>query len=142
MKFVKVVDILAGLRMQQDQHGKRRQGKLSLKRKMQMIEEVETKPGKLRKVIAADFDVPPNTLSSIIKEKDKIREQFFCCTFNVQQCRVRTSKFSAVEDDLLRWFSRQRSQKPLLINIQSLTGSAATDGFIDSRKGTTSHFKE
>ena len=49
---------------------------LSLKRKIELINEVESSPFKRKKVIAEEFGIPHNTLSTIMKNKEKYKEQF------------------------------------------------------------------
>jgi hypothetical protein len=83
---------------------------LSLKRKIELIEAVEGCPsGKKKKEIAADFSVPPNTLSTILKNKEKYREAFYGGKTNVEKKRQRDAKRDDVDDALLKWFSFARS---------------------------------
>ena len=42
----------------------------SLKRKVELIETTENKPAGKKKEIVEDSHIPPNTLSSILKNKD------------------------------------------------------------------------
>ena len=49
---------------------------LTLKRRILLIEAVE-KGGRKRKGIAEEFDIPANTLSGIVTDKERYKELFF-----------------------------------------------------------------
>ena len=79
---------------------------LPLKRKVELIEATENKPpGKKKKEIAEDFHIPPNTLSSILKNKDKYLDAFYGGTVNVDKKRQRPAQYEEVDKALLHWFS-------------------------------------
>ena len=46
---------------------------LTLKRKLEILDEVEKTSSKKKKDIASHFGIPPSTLSTLLKDKDKIR---------------------------------------------------------------------
>ena len=50
---------------------------ISLKRKIKPIEEVEANPHKLKKAIANEQQIPPATLSNILKNREKYKKQFY-----------------------------------------------------------------
>ena len=51
---------------------------LSLKRKIDVIKAVDNcPPGKKRKQIADDFGIPPNTLTNIMKNREKTETAFY-----------------------------------------------------------------
>ena len=49
---------------------------ISLKRKIKLIEEVEANPHKLKKAIVDEQQIPPATLSNILKNREKYKKQF------------------------------------------------------------------
>ena len=50
---------------------------ISLKRKIKLIEEVETNPHKLKKAIVDEQQIPPATLSNILTNREKYKKQFY-----------------------------------------------------------------
>ena len=47
---------------------------LTIKRKLEIIDKVDTSPpGKKKKEIAAEFGIPPSTLSTILKNRDSLQ---------------------------------------------------------------------
>ena len=49
---------------------------ISLKRKIKIIEEVAANPHKLKKAIADEQQIPPATLSNILKNREQYKKQF------------------------------------------------------------------
>ena len=47
-----------------------------LKRKIELIQEVEDNPMKLRKTIANEFRIPSCTLTTIMRDKEKYKKQY------------------------------------------------------------------
>ena len=79
---------------------------LPLKRKIKLIEAVGNCPsGKKKKEIAKDFDILPNTLSTILKNKEKYRETFYGGKMDVDKKQHRTANHENIDDALLSWFS-------------------------------------
>ena len=50
---------------------------LSLKRKIEIFQEVERCPTKQRKIIAEDFNIAPLTLATILTAKEKYKRHYF-----------------------------------------------------------------
>ncbi|KAK7493174.1 hypothetical protein BaRGS_00015511 [Batillaria attramentaria] len=82
----------------------------SLKRKIDMINASEETPPKSRKQLAADFGISPSTVTKVLNEKEKHKDLFYGGLTDVHKARIRTSKFSAVEDDLMKWFLHARAR--------------------------------
>lgn len=80
----------------------------SLKRKIDLINASEETPPKSRKQLAADFGISPSTVTKVLNEKEKHKGLFYGGLTDVHKARIRTSKFSAVEDELMKWFLHAR----------------------------------
>ena len=50
---------------------------LSLKLKIEIIQEVERHPTKQRKIIAEEFSIAPSTLATILTAKEKYKSDYF-----------------------------------------------------------------
>ena len=50
---------------------------LSLKCKIEIIQEVERHPAKQRKIIAEEFNIAPSTLAAILTAKEKYKSHYF-----------------------------------------------------------------
>lgn len=87
---------------------KRKVQGLSLKRKMEVIQIMEDNPSKLLKTIADDLDIPRTTLSSIKKDKVKIKQQYNSGEQKASRFRIRGSKYDDIDCALLQWFTEQR----------------------------------
>ena len=76
---------------------------ISLKRKIKLIKEVEANPHKLKKAIADEQQIPPATLSNILKNREKYKKQ---CYFgdNLPKKRDRACQHGEVDAALLKWF--------------------------------------
>ena len=57
-----------------------------------------------------DLGVPKNTLSTLIKNKDKIINNFESAKFEPQRKRARTAQFEDVEEAIHKWFVNTRAQ--------------------------------
>ena len=88
---------------------KRRKYKsLTVKRKLEVIERVESlPPGKKKKDIAAKFRIPQSTLSTILKDKEKLLVT--CTTGNAKRKRYRESTKPEVDAALYQWFTAARA---------------------------------
>ena len=76
---------------------------ISLKRKIKLIEEVEANPHKLKKAIADEQQIPPATLSNILKNREKYKKQFYSGD-NLLKKRDRACQHGKVDVELLKWF--------------------------------------
>ena len=89
---------------------------LSLSEKLKVIQEVE-KGIRKKKDIAAQFGIPANTLSTIIKNKEKISNAVQESRFASQRKRFKTSSYPQLEEAMFKWVKCMRDK-----NIQ-LQGS-------------------
>ena len=79
---------------------------LSLKRKYELIQAVQNAPAsKRKKDIAAEFEIPANTLSTILKNQKQIIEKYQKQGVNPERKRLRSGIFTDVEDALLNWLN-------------------------------------
>jgi predicted transcriptional regulator len=78
--------------------------------KLKIIKEVE-KGMKRKKDIAPDFNIPANTLSSILKNKDKIVRNIEDSLYSLQRKKLKVSNFTQIEDAMLKWIHRARDHK-------------------------------
>ncbi|GFO49249.1 tigger transposable element-derived protein 4 [Plakobranchus ocellatus] len=79
---------------------------LPLKRKIELIEAVES--GKKQKILAEEFQIPANSVSTIMKRKDHYREQFYSGQVDVNKQRARLANHDDMEAELLRWFTEMQ----------------------------------
>ena len=84
---------------------------ISLKRKIKLIEEVEASPHKLKKAITDEQQIPPTTLSDILKNREKYKKQFYSGN-NLLKKRDRACKHGEVDAELLKWFKGLRYVLP------------------------------
>ena len=67
---------------------------------------------KSKSVIAKEFNIPASTLSTFIKNKDKIEEEFTNLKKKAKkQTKVRKSKYPELEKCLIKWFTQEREKK-------------------------------
>ena len=88
---------------------KRKLVTLTLKRKIDLISTAEMNPSKKRKEIAEEFGIAPTTVTGILKDKEKYKQQYFSGQIDVNKSRVRPARFNAVDDALLQCFTHARS---------------------------------
>ena len=84
---------------------------ISLKRKIKLIEEVEANPHKLKKAIADEQQIPPVTLSNILKNREQYKKQFYSGD-NLLKKRDRACQHGEVDAELLKWFKGLRYVLP------------------------------
>ena len=84
---------------------------ISLKRKIKLIEEVEANPHKLKKAIGDEQQIPPATLSNILKNRVKYKKQFYSGD-NLLKKRDRACQHGEVDAELLKWFKGLRYVLP------------------------------
>ncbi|KAH8008974.1 hypothetical protein HPB51_008545 [Rhipicephalus microplus] len=60
--------------------------------------------------VAAKYGVSDTTVSTIYKNKDKLRQQLQQDSFSLSRKRIRTSKYEDVDAALFRWFREVRAQ--------------------------------
>lgn len=87
---------------------KRKQTSIDLQRKLLILDEVSK--GIITKTqVAEKFGIPKSTLSTIIKNADKINVAAACGSFQHKMKRMRTAVYEDVEVILLEWFNHMRS---------------------------------
>ena len=82
-----------------------------LKRKINLIEEVEANPHKLKRAIADEQQIPPATLSNILKNREQYKKQFYSGD-NLLKKRDRACQHGEVDAELLKWFKGLRYVLP------------------------------
>lgn len=88
---------------------KRSYQSLTIKKKLEIIDRVESlPPGKKKKDIAAEYEIPCSTLSTILKDKDKLRENH--CFGSSKKKRQRNPTQGDVDEALFQWFTAARAQ--------------------------------
>ncbi|XP_010626225.1 tigger transposable element-derived protein 4 [Fukomys damarensis] len=75
---------------------------LSIEEKIDIINAVES--GKKKAEIAAEYGIKKNSLSSIMKNKDKVLEAFESLRFDPKRKRLRTAFYTDLEEALMRWY--------------------------------------
>ena len=95
---------------------KRKLDTQTIETKYKAILEVE-KGLKKKQDIASQFNIKPATLSTWIKNKDKIKSSYESSNFSPSSKRMRTSQYPDVEKALDTWFKEARSaDAPIPIN--------------------------
>ncbi|XP_043828483.1 tigger transposable element-derived protein 4 [Dromiciops gliroides] len=82
--------------------GTRKKKSLSIEEKIDIINAVES--GKKKAEIAAKYGIKKNSLSSIMKNKDKVLEAFESLRFDPKRKRLRTAFYTDLEEALMRWY--------------------------------------
>ncbi|XP_074083532.1 tigger transposable element-derived protein 4 isoform X1 [Macrotis lagotis] len=80
----------------------RKKKSLSIEEKIDIINAVES--GKKKAEIAAKYGIKKNSLSSIMKNKDKVLEAFESLKFDPKRKRLRTAFYTDLEEALMRWY--------------------------------------
>ena len=75
----------------------------SIHEKHQALVEVEN--GGKKSDIALKYGVPLNTLSTWIKNSEKIKTSFKCSDQNLSRKRIKVVKYEEIDNALLRWFT-------------------------------------
>lgn len=118
---------------------------LTLEQKVNLILEVEKNPNLKKKDVAAKYGIPPNTVSTILKDKQKILSRHGSGADSSSK-RAKTCAFPEVEQALLKWFETHRSKNiPLsgvllkekamdFAHLLNVTGFNASTGWLDKFK--------
>ncbi|XP_062430738.1 tigger transposable element-derived protein 4 [Rhea pennata] len=80
----------------------RRKKSISIEEKVDMISAVES--GRKKAEVAAQYGIKKNSLSSILKNKDKVLEAFESLGFDPRRKRLRTAFHADLEEALMRWY--------------------------------------
>ncbi|XP_069157462.1 uncharacterized protein [Procambarus clarkii] len=88
---------------------KRDRQELTIANKAKLIEQVEARGAKKKADIAREWGLRPSTLSTIMKNKDRIMTQFKSQRYAAGRRRMRTAAYPDVEEALLTWFRYARA---------------------------------
>ncbi|XP_041067436.1 major centromere autoantigen B-like [Carcharodon carcharias] len=80
----------------------------TIEEKYKIIKYVEEHPEKMKKAVAQKFNIPPATLSTFLKNKERIAADHQQ-NFSSRRKRMRTSACPNVESALLGWFKQVRA---------------------------------
>ncbi|NXX12392.1 TIGD4 protein, partial [Podargus strigoides] len=80
----------------------RRKKSISIEEKIDIISAVES--GKKKADIAAKYGIKKNSLSSIMKNKEKVLEAFESLQFDPKRKRLRTAFYTDLEEALIKWY--------------------------------------
>ncbi|NWW93912.1 TIGD4 protein, partial [Rhynochetos jubatus] len=80
----------------------RRKKSISIEEKIDIISAVES--GEKKADIAAKYGIKKNSLSSIMKNKDKVLEAFESLRFDPRRKRLRTAFHTDLEEALVKWY--------------------------------------
>ncbi|NXT68089.1 TIGD4 protein, partial [Chaetops frenatus] len=80
----------------------RRKKSISIEEKIDIISAVES--GKKKADIAAKYGIKRNSLSSIMKNKEKVLEAFETLRFDPKRKRLRTAFYADLEEALMKWY--------------------------------------
>uniref|UniRef100_A0A8C5U041 Tigger transposable element derived 4 n=1 Tax=Malurus cyaneus samueli TaxID=2593467 RepID=A0A8C5U041_9PASS len=75
---------------------------ISIEEKINIISAVES--GKKKADIAAKYGIKRNSLSSIMKNKEKVLEAFETLRFDPKRKRLRTAFYADLEEALMKWY--------------------------------------
>ena len=75
---------------------------LSLKCKIEIIQEVERHPTKQRKIIAEEFNIAPSPLATILTAKEKYKSHYFGGE-DTAACQKMSAQHEDIEKELLEW---------------------------------------
>ena len=91
---------------------------ISLQRKIKLIEEVEANPHKLKRAIADEQQIPPATLSNILKNREQHKKQIYSGD-NLLKKRDRACQHGEVDAELLKWAKGLRYVLPKYAHAHS-----------------------
>ncbi|NXW64607.1 TIGD4 protein, partial [Eurystomus gularis] len=80
----------------------RRKKSISIEEKIDIISAVES--GKKKADVAAKYGIKKNSLSSIMKNKEKVLEAFESLRFDPKRKRLRTAFYTDLEEALVKWY--------------------------------------
>ncbi|XP_041251671.1 tigger transposable element-derived protein 4 [Onychostruthus taczanowskii] len=80
----------------------RRKKSITIEEKIDIISAVES--GKKKADIAAKYGIKRNSLSSIMKNKEKVLEAFETLRFDPKRKRLRTAFYADLEEALMKWY--------------------------------------
>nr|XP_009675396.1 PREDICTED: tigger transposable element-derived protein 4 [Struthio camelus australis] len=80
----------------------RKKKSISIEEKIDIISAVES--GKRKADVAAKYGIKKNSLSSIMKNKEKVLEAFESLGFDPKRKRLRTAFYTDLEEALMKWY--------------------------------------
>ncbi|XP_071035288.1 major centromere autoantigen B-like [Parasteatoda tepidariorum] len=107
---------------------KRKLKTLNLEDKINLINDVDRNPNMKMKDIALKYGIPPNTLSTILKERENILKRYE--STNPLSKRMKMCAFPQVESALLKWFQQYRNRE----NAIPISGVLLREKAIDFAK--------
>lgn len=87
----------------------KKQSALSIKAKIKILEAVD-RGDKTKTEVCKEFGIPNSTLSTILKNREKIKLAYEGCLFEPERKRLRLAKHDNLDSALLLWFKQARSQ--------------------------------
>ncbi|XP_041456697.1 tigger transposable element-derived protein 4-like isoform X2 [Lytechinus variegatus] len=81
---------------------------LSIETKMEILGAVER--GERKTDVAREYNLPSSTLSSILKNKEKIKEHFDSAKIGPSRKRIRLTDLEDLEEAVVRWVNDRRSK--------------------------------
>ncbi|KAL1424620.1 hypothetical protein MTO96_020024 [Rhipicephalus appendiculatus] len=120
--------------------GVKKRRALSLETKECVIKDIES--GLKKASVAAKYGVSDTTVSTIYKNKDKLRQQLQQDSSSLSRKRIRTSKYEDVDAALFRWFWEVRAQSiPRIgrcrgVGATCLRGSKHDDAIVAAVRGS------
>ncbi|XP_033231637.1 uncharacterized protein K02A2.6-like [Belonocnema kinseyi] len=100
---------------------------LTLAEKVALIREVQ-KGAKKKSEIAADFGIRRNTLSTYLKNKDKIIQEYSSSQTNQSRKRCRDATNEELDGCVTKWFKQARDKK-IPVSAQTITNGFGKAGF-------------
>ena len=104
----------------------RKRKAIDLYKRYQILQAVD-KNDKSKTEIAKAFEIPPSTLSTIIKQRETIMKAYNSSDFGSSRKKMRTAQHTDVEDALFQWFKNVRDQN---IPISGPTLAAKADDLV------------
>ena len=123
---------------------KRKRNDLDLNAKIEIFKLLDAKES--RKNISEKYGVDVSTISKLLKNREKIEEQFQSSTVPTSSKRLRLSPYDSLEQGLLKWFKQTRASLlpvsgPLLAEIaerlakeMGITDWNCSNGFLERFK--------
>ncbi|KAL3218908.1 hypothetical protein MRX96_031269 [Rhipicephalus microplus] len=125
--------------------GVKKRRALSLEIKECVIRDIES--GLKKASLAAKYGVSDTTVSTIYKNKDKLRQQLQQDSSSLSRKRIRTSKYEDVDAPLFRWFHEVRAQSnpvsgPMLLQKAKCLGALSDHDDLNPLNGCIQRFKD
>lgn len=89
---------------------KRKQTSIPLDLKIRLIEEVDKKT-RSKVDICKEFNIPKSTLSTILKNREKLEQAATTFSFQPDRKRLRTADHNQLDEALLCWFKQARAMQ-------------------------------